>query len=74
MPIDRPVPVRRDTKDAPRFFTLSDMRTCIAARHSEDPAWFFAVTATHMAMIVDRHDARQAMPWTCASPPDAISL
>jgi len=44
IPVDRAVPVHRDTEDALRFFTLPGMRAYVAARHSEDSVWFLAVT------------------------------
>ena len=44
IPVDRAVPVHRDTEDALRFFTLSGMRTYDAAWHSEDSVRFLAVT------------------------------
>jgi hypothetical protein len=44
IPVDRAVPVHRDTEDALRFFTLPGMRAHVAARHSEDSVWFLAVT------------------------------
>ena len=44
IPVDRAELVHRDTEDAPRFFTLPGIRTCIAAWHSEDSVRFLAVT------------------------------
>lgn len=44
IPVDRAVPVHRDTEDPLRLFTLPGMRAYVAARHSEDFAWFLAVT------------------------------
>jgi hypothetical protein len=62
-PADRAVPVHRDAEDAPRFFILSGMRAYVAANHSEDPVWFFAVTghwACSCAFIAGDH-ARTGM-------------
>ena len=44
IPVDRAVPVRRDTEDALRFFALPGVRTYLSAGHSEDSVRFLAVT------------------------------
>jgi len=44
IPVDRAVPVHRETEDALYFFTLPGMQTYVAARQSEDFVWFLAVT------------------------------
>ena len=44
IPVERPVPVHRDTETALEFFTLPGMRAYVAAKHAEDSVWFLAVT------------------------------
>jgi hypothetical protein len=70
VPVERGIPVRRETQDVLLCFLLPGARICFAARDSEDPALFLAVATPHRPMLVDRHRPdKRALTSRCGQAP-----